>query len=123
MRLVLRLCALALIILQMSVSTASAGNKSEPLSAGELMALVAGNSLSENVAHEIESRGLAFRPSDQFRLLLTGAGAGEGVLKALGNAHLTDEPTTEGTDSSRQLLAQLAEAGKHLRAKKYGEAG
>ena len=52
----------ALIILVFNFLTlAAAQEKPGPLSDRELLALLAGNALSENIVHEIQSRGLAFR--------------------------------------------------------------
>ena len=63
-----------------------AQEKGKPLTNSELLALVAGNALNENVVHEIESRGLAFRPGDGFRSQLKDAGADARVLAALGKS-------------------------------------
>ena len=88
-----------------------------PLTDRELIALVAGNSLSENIVHEISTRGLAFRPRDQFRLLLTEAGADSKVLAALDSAKASDPiAPTESSDKVR-LLQNLADAGKFIHNK------
>jgi len=58
----------------------------KPLTDSELLALVAGNALNENIAHEIESRGLAFSATDAYRSQLTAAGADAHVLTALSKA-------------------------------------
>jgi hypothetical protein len=81
-------------------SLASAQDRNKPLADRELPALVAGNALSENIAHEIESRSLAFRPSDTYRSQLTTAGADARVLTALN---------------------KVGAAGKLMRAKQYQE--
>jgi len=52
---------------------ADAQEKSKPLANSELLALVAGNALNENVVHEIESGSLAFRPSDEYCSQLSAA--------------------------------------------------
>ena len=123
MRLICVRCALALFIIQSSIIFGNAQEKREPISDKELMALVAGNSLSENVAHEVESRGLAFRPNDQYRSLLTEAGGDARVLKTLRNAGASEVPANEGIEQTGQLLMHLSAAGKFLRNKQYEEAG
>src|SRR5882757_10767496 len=65
---------------------ASAQEKSKPLTSRELLALVAGNALNENVVHEIESRGLEFHSSDAYRSQLSASGADTRVLAAVGKA-------------------------------------
>src|SRR5438445_6783715 len=60
-----------------------------PLTDSELMALAAGNALSENIVQEIASRGLVFRPDDHYRSLIQTAGADAAVLAALGKAKIT----------------------------------
>src|SRR5580700_8515740 len=88
MRLFFGRSAFAFFILLISISFANAQDKRGAMSDRELVALVAGNALSNDVAHEIESRGLAFRPTEQYRSLLTDAGGDARILKALGNAKI-----------------------------------
>jgi hypothetical protein len=68
------------------VSLASAQDRRKPATDSELLALVAGNALSENIVHEIESRGLSFHPTNAYRAQLTAAGADPRVLAALSKA-------------------------------------
>lgn len=94
----------------------------EPLSDRELLALVAGNSLSETIVQEIGARGLKFHPDDKYRSLLTEGGADSRVLTAIEQARvISDSPTPENTGVS-QSLVHIATAGKLLRAKQYDEA-
>jgi TolA-binding protein len=94
----------------------------EPLSDRELLALVAGNALSENIVHEIEARGLAFHPGEQFRSLATEAGADSRVIAALNHAKPGDASDPAENGEAGKLLQDLADAGKFLRNKQYGEA-
>ena len=92
-----------------------------PLTDRELLALVAGNALSENVVREIGSRGLAFQPSDQYRSLLQTAGADTAMMAAVGNAKIAG--SAQGAANVRnQLLQHLATAGKLIRSKQYEDA-
>jgi len=68
-------CLTTLLILGCYSLVACAQATREPVTDSELMALVAGNALSENIVHEIATRGLTFRPNDQYRSLMTTAGA------------------------------------------------
>ena len=46
-----------------------------PLRKSEVLALVAGDIFPDNIVMEIQADGLAFLPDDEFRSLLTSAGA------------------------------------------------
>jgi tetratricopeptide (TPR) repeat protein len=94
----------------------------EPLSDREVLALVAGNALSENLVHDIETRGLAFRSDDQFRSFLTEAGGDARVLAALNTAKASDASPPTDSGAAAKLLQHLAGAGKFVRSKKYAEA-
>jgi tetratricopeptide (TPR) repeat protein len=99
-----------------------AQNNKKPISDRELLAMIAGNVLSENIVHEIETRGLNFVPNDQFRSLVSEAGADSRVIAGLSNAKpgsVTAPTTKEGNE---RLLQHLAKAGKLIRNKGYGEA-
>jgi hypothetical protein len=65
-----------LLIAFSSICFGCAHNSKRSLADRELLALVAGNALSENIVQEIDSRGLAFRPTDGYRSQLADAGAG-----------------------------------------------
>jgi tetratricopeptide (TPR) repeat protein len=114
--------ALALFILFVSTSFMQAQTKKEPLSKSELIALVAGNSLNEDVVLEIEMRGLAFHPSDPYRSLVYEAGGDARVLAALGNAKIIEGGMGPDSDAVAQLLRHLSTAGKLIRTKQYDEA-
>jgi len=87
-----------------------------PLEAARLLALVAGNALPENIAALIESRGLAFQPSEEYERLLKQAGANAGVMKALQKARVAAGGDAQG---EVQVWAHLSLAGKLIREKKY----
>jgi len=112
---------LALILLiSASVSIATSQEK-KPLTDAELLSLVAGNALPENIAHEIQSRGLGFRSSDTYRSLLTDAGANSLIFAALDKAKTSNTSANAATTSS-ELLQHLASAGKLIRAKQFEDA-
>lgn len=54
----------------------------QPLRDSEVLALVAGGALPDNVVHEITSRGLGFRVTDEYRSQLKLAGAQTQILAA-----------------------------------------
>jgi tetratricopeptide (TPR) repeat protein len=99
-----------------------AQTKSHPIAGGELIALVASESLDQNIVHAIESRGIAFRPSEQYRALLTTAGADAPVMNALKNAKISPDATFPEQTDSLEVLSHLAAAGKLIRAKQYEDA-
>ena len=80
----------------------------------ELLALVAGDILPENIVFEIRSRGLGFTPDDKYKSLLKDAGAGPTVLAALDAAKITDEKQSASTDDAA-LLQHLSNAGAKIR--------
>ncbi len=61
----------------------------KPLRKSEILALISGAIISENVAYDIRSRGISFVPDDTFTKLLQVAGADEAVFAAesRGKAH------------------------------------
>ena len=94
----------------------------KPVAKSELLALVAGNALSENIVHEVQTRGLSFRVDDAFKRQLSTAGADANLLAAVANAkaiHASDKPDGE---TEVALQNHLSSAGKMLRAKQYQEA-
>lgn len=104
-----------------SVSLVAFGqNAQKPLRASQVMALQAGGGLPENVAHDIELRGLSFLPDDNFLGLMKKAGADTKVLAALSKAKTTvfDKVTLD-----RQLLVPLSEAAVLMKNQQYAEAG
>lgn len=114
-----------LVITLLFFSCATLANSQEnnkPLVDSELLALVAGNVLSENVVHEIESRGLAFRPTDAYRSQLATAGADAHVLTALSKAKTGVLSSSAEKKSPSELLQHFAMAGKLMRNKQYEEA-
>ena len=95
-----------------------------PLRQTELLALVAGQSLPETIALQIKTRGLDFRPDDAYRALLTTAGADPLILKALDSAKTvpTSSPNPSPATTEPAALQHLANAGKAIRDKKFGDA-
>jgi len=73
--------------------------------ASELLALVAGSALPENVVHEITRRGLNFRPDQKYKGQLKEAGAANTVLTAI----LTARVVRAGADRQpdKELLEHL----------------
>jgi len=53
------------------ITTSASETSSRPLRQTELLALVAGNALPENVVNEVRARGVAFRMDASFRAQLT----------------------------------------------------
>jgi len=90
-----------------------------PLHASEVMAIQAGGALPANIAHDVASRGLDFRPDDEFLALLKKAGADATVLSAL-KAPKVSDPATK---PDMELLRKLSEAAVLMKSKNYDEAG
>jgi len=114
--------SLLILLLFTCFNLTTAQEKNQPLRTNTLVALVAGNALSENVVHEIESRGLAFRPSDEFRSQLTIAGADSLILQALSKAKISESAAKAEDKAAAEHLSHLAKAGKLIRDKQFQEA-
>ena len=91
-----------------------------PLSKAELLALVAGDILPENIAFDIQSRGLAFVPDASYKSLLKSAGADAKVFAALSAAKTT--PSEAAGASDAQLLQHLSHAGGLIKSGKLDDA-
>jgi tetratricopeptide (TPR) repeat protein len=110
----LALCVVA------SAGRACADAAAKPLEPAELLALVAGNALPENVVHDIATDGIAFRPDDTYRTLLKNAGADARILQALDSAKAAI--AGRSVAGNQDLLRHLSDAGKQIRAKEYPDA-
>jgi tetratricopeptide (TPR) repeat protein len=110
---------LTLLLFGSSVVSRAAEPTSKPLQASELLALVAGDVLPANVAHEINARGLSFHPDDAYRTLLKRAGAEATVLAAMDKAKVT-----EGSEEKPEIewLEHISAAKELMAGKHYSEA-
>jgi len=106
-------------ILCVSCSVARSGQRT--LSKSELLALVAGEILSENVAFDIHTRGLAFVPDASYKSLLKSAGADDKILAALDAAKTSPSGNTE-TASDKELLQHLSHAGSLIKSNQLDDA-
>jgi tetratricopeptide (TPR) repeat protein len=87
----------------------------KPLTDTELMAMISGRVLDENIVRAIQSRGLAFQPTEQYRSLATTAGAGTKVLDALKNPKVASGSATTLNSS----VERLAKAGHLMQQADY----
>ncbi len=106
-------------IICVSCSVARSGQHT--LSKSELLALVAGEILSENVLFDIHTRGLAFVPDAAYKSLLKSAGADDKVLAAL-NAAKTVPSGNADTSSDKELLQHLSHAGSLIKSNQLDDA-
>src|SRR5580658_3768788 len=111
------ICTIAIIFVSQPVARCHP----RPLSKAELLALVAGGILPENVAFDIQSRGLAFVPDATYKSLLKSAGADAKVFAAISAAKST--PSEAAGVSETQLLQHLSHAGALLNSGKLDDAG
>src|SRR5713101_4172481 len=92
-----------------------------PLGQSELLGLVAGAALPENLVTEIRGRGLTFHVDAFFRTEMEKAGADPMILAALDTAKtIAAEGAKETTN--KDLLEHIANAGKFIKSEKYSEA-
>jgi len=91
------------------------------LSKAELLALVAGDILPENVAFDIQARGLAFVPDASYKSLLKSAGANDKVLAALHTAKTNPAGNAESS-SDAELLRHLSHAGSLIKSSRLRDA-
>ena len=106
-------------ILCVSCSVARSGQRT--LTKSELLALVAGEILSENVVFDIHTRGLAFVPDASYKSLLKSAGADDKVLAALDAAKTSPSGNTD-TASDKELLQHLSHAGSLIKSNQLDDA-
>ena len=93
----------------------------KPVSASEVLALVAGGALPESIVREISRDGLAFRPDDGYRTLLKTAAADPTILAALDSAKVTADAPPD-SQSGRDFLLHIANTSALLHHRKYEEA-
>jgi len=93
----------------------------KPLREAQVVALVAGDALPEDVAHAISAYGLAFHPGDTLRAQLKTAGATPGVIAALHAARVTPSNAPEH-DGNPESIAHLVKAAALIKSESYEEA-
>jgi anaerobic glycerol-3-phosphate dehydrogenase len=104
-----------------AIRVVSADTRHAPLRQTELLALVAGKALPENIAAEINADGLAFHPDDAYRSFLRDAGADAMVLKAVDSAKV-NLPAGSEDRANPDVLRHISAAAKLMDAKKYQDA-
>lgn len=92
-----------------------------PLGPNELMALVAGAALPENLVAEIHNRGLCFHVDVSYRSEMEKAGADPKVLAALDSAKVV-VPNSSQEAPNKDFLAHISNAAKLMNSKDYPEA-
>src|SRR2546425_4104125 len=110
-----------LILAIFSLPSTGADTLAKPVAKVELLALVAGGALRENVVHEIEANGLGFRPDDAFRSRLKAAGADATILAAVNAAKLVAAPSPQ-SESEKAVLQHISDAASLLKDKRFTEA-
>ncbi len=90
-----RVSTVFLILSIFSLPSTGADTLAKPVAKVELLALVAGGALRENVVHEIGANGLGFRADDDYRSQLKAAGADATILAAVNAAKLVAAPSSQ----------------------------
>lgn len=117
-----RLVSLSLLLTSLLICfTAVAESSDRPIRKTELLALVAGNALPENIVHEIHARGVAFRLDDSYRAQLTAAGTSPLILSALNALQPAAKVATED-EPDPALLRHISSAARLMKDKHYEEA-
>jgi tetratricopeptide (TPR) repeat protein len=106
---------LCLVVISLVFSSNTSASP-RPLRRSEILALVASEIIPDNVVMEIQADGLAFLPDDEFRSLLTDAGADPKVIAALNVANAISSSASESA-SEKQLLQRLSRAGSQIKEK------
>jgi tetratricopeptide (TPR) repeat protein len=94
----------------------------QPLSRSELLALVAGGALGENIVLELKERAIGFTPTERYYQLLRQAGAGDTVLAAVKSSKANSHSAATDDKLQEELLQHLACAGEFIRDRKYSDA-
>jgi hypothetical protein len=103
------------------VACRPANSAPRPLTKGELLALVAGQSLPENIVSEIRSYGVSFTCDDKYTGLLKAASVDPRILAALHSAKAMAGAPPEGSDDSA-VLQHLSNAGRMIHAGQLDDA-
>ena len=114
------LSALTLLCVLPTLGNAQSDRK--PLTSGEVIAMIAGESVSQDIAQEINVRGLAFRPDDEYRSIAKAAGGDDRVLGALKGARIIEGGGQGQGSPWNSSLNHLALAGQAIRRKDYATA-
>lgn len=108
-----------ILVLAIFALSASAFAQSQPLSKADVIALVAGDALPENVAHWVQRRGVDFPLDEPTRTLLVRVGAPDLVLDAVRRAPRHPAATSA---APAEVLDYLVRAGDLLRHKAHSHA-
>ena len=103
------LCGASAVI---GIAAESAG---KPLGQTELLALVAGAALPENLVQAINTDGLAFHTNDAYRAQLKNAGADDSILKALDGAKVSVASASDGK-ADPAILQHFGNAGAWIKS-------
>jgi tetratricopeptide (TPR) repeat protein len=117
----LPICFFAILLSLSTLTNSAAQTAPTRLGRAEVLALVGGRALPANIVHAIRTRGLTFRPTDEYRAQLKTAGADASVLVALNEAKLPDS-TNPPDKSEQQLLQSLTRAAELIEKKRYDDA-
>lgn len=113
---------LASLVTFITLAAAMPQSSPKPLRRAEILALIGGSSLPQNIVHTISVRGLAFHPSDTYRAQLEKAGADATVLAAMDRAKVSDASPIAPDRWELELLDRLTNASTDLNQKRYTEA-
>src|SRR5579863_1252380 len=115
----------SLLVLMLCLSVCSCGARAAeprgPLSQSELLALVAGAALPENIVAGIHQRGLSFHVDASYRAEVSKAGADATILAALDSAKVVEAAGAKGA-ANQDLLQHIASAGKLMQDENYSDA-
>jgi tetratricopeptide (TPR) repeat protein len=92
-----------------------------PLSNTELLALVSGQTLPENIVYEVRTQGIGFTPDATLKMFLTNAGADPRVLAALHSAKVKPSGAPARAEET-SVLQHLSAAGKSIKANHLDDA-
>jgi tetratricopeptide (TPR) repeat protein len=105
----------------LSLTNLTADTPPKSLSKSEVLALVAGNALPENIIHVLGERGLNFHPDESYRSQLKAAGADAKTLAALDSGTVLAPESSAGT-SDQDRLQHISNAAAWMKDKRYTDA-
>jgi tetratricopeptide (TPR) repeat protein len=108
----------AIIVLLSCLTHVSHATGPKPVSRAELLSLLAGDALPENIALEVQRRGISSALDGEFRKQLQRAGADATLLAILEHSKTSSSVAEEATAEPERL----ARAGELIRGHKYEEA-
>jgi tetratricopeptide (TPR) repeat protein len=116
-----RIVAALFIVVSILAARVARADDNKPVRAEEVLALIAGNAMPEDIIHVITQNGLAFAPDDSYRAQLKAIGANDSIVAAVNGAKVATGDKAEAMPE-KALLQHYVDAAIKMKAKDYSGA-